>query len=298
MQSPPSSTKRPAAMNLLDIPEDNMMSIINPLDVVSFILLMSTCKTLFNMRRTYMLYASEILNSYREYDNASYIPMLLNSYVNLDCIRQKKCKILDEIPQKLNVEKVKNTMNIVAYYQLCNPALFINFTYETSLLIMCCKTVCQKNHYLYKNPIDNLPMIFWHTWQKSAVNVLDLCEIAFHLKHKKYRELCALLSNLKFRMPNITRVYDTIDFISKYMSYGSTNETKAIMACVMYMYIQFHIKTLLNTPKFDKTIRENFVAQKKDLIKNIEDLKKFPIYLRTFLTTTIENSADMLRQNI
>lgn len=224
--------------------------------------------------------------------------MLLNSYINLDVMREKQKDVLQKLPYRLDLEKTKNTMSIMAYYHICYRFTNGVDTYNPSILEMCCKAVCHKYRYKYTQPHSNLYRCFWNignSWQNCCVNIVDLCEISYHLRNKKFRNLYNLLWNFEFRFTHSSCAIYTILYLTDYVNLETNKNLKAVIICLMFMYIQTELEALLPDPYFNKKSRTTLVEKSYELIEDIDRMTSFPRYLKKFIINTIQNGASMLQ---
>lgn len=281
-------------MNIIDLNEDHMSHIVQGLDIPTFIFFMSTCKYLFAMHHTCKWHVYDIHQFYMHYDPRPYIPMLLNSYIDIGCMQTKQNNIINKLPKKIDYITLKNTMNILAYYQLCNLKTINDSVYDTCVLETCCKAICQYYKYSYKRPHDSLYRIFWQDWQYICVNVIELCEIAYHIRYRKYHTLYNMMCNLKFRLVYSCSMFDTISFLIKFVEYEINKQFKAIVVSLLYMYLMNDMDEIVKSPNFNKIFKDTVITKAYEFMQNIQDMHKFPKYLRNFLVATIQECVNSM----
>lgn len=290
------TSEKRRTMNLLDLTEDHIWHIVYELDIASFIFFISTCKYLFAMRHTSKWYVNDIYKFYWEYDPRPYIPMLLNSYIDIERMQSKERRIIKNLPKKIDYKMLKNTMNILPHYQLCNPSTFVHIAYDESILETCCKAICRYYKYSYKRPHESLYRIFWQDWQYLCVNVIELCEIAYHIRHRKYHTLYNMMHNLEFRLVYSCCIFDTISFLIKFVEYETNKQIKAVVVCLLYMYMMNDIDGLMQSSNYNKNFQDTVIEKGYEFIECIEEMHKFPKYLRNFLNSTIQECVDLMSQ--
>jgi hypothetical protein len=228
------------------------------------------------------------MKNYNEYGITPY--MLLHSYINID-FGKKETTIVLKLPSKLDYTKSKNTMNTVAYYSTLWSDMYARntelcFSLYSELLEMCCKTVCQKNRYKYAKPYHRLYRGIWGTiqWKTSCLNIVDLCEIVYHIKNRKYAKLYNTLLNLDFSIIGCNNVIYTVQYITEYTNYETNPVYKAVLICLIYMYLGVNNNFATFTKRFQDVIMEKAVEH----TIYIKDMSMFPKYLRNFMIEKIE----------
>lgn len=226
---------------------------------------------------------------YKEFDINAF--SFLNSYINTDAFRNKEDVITNKLPYKLDLMKTRNTIAIISFYACNNPAIYnlnaaLRYRVYGNLLEMCCKAVCQKYKYKYlKSYYCKVGWFIWGTtaWNKCCINMVELCEIVYHIKNRKYAKLYNTLLNLEFRNVEYSCVYDTVKFLTDYANYEANITYKAVFACLIYMYLNVYN----NFEKFPN--RFQIIASEKasEHVAKINVLTQFPLYLRHFMIEQI-----------
>jgi len=322
-------------MNILDLSIDHVQHIASNLDVVSFIFLLSTCKQLFQVRKALMRCHGDE-EKYQQYDEGVPLTyMMFYSYINIlgfkensaivlkypranettvDAVIENlqydyeiadKCKtMLRILPKKVDLLRVKNTFVIMGYHCFRNPQVKLHNNRELQDILaeFCCKAVCRKYNYKYSQPYHKVVSLFSHNWHESCVNMVDMCEIAYHIKNRKYNRLYETLWNMKFAWVDYTQIHQTIDFLMKCVNsednnirWGCSIKYKAIIICMIYMYIQNDIPEFQKSPKFTDKFKKVIVEKSYEHMEDIGYMLEFPKYLRNFMINTIRNASVMIQ---
>jgi hypothetical protein len=276
-------------MNILDLPEDHVMQCMKTLDVMSFVIFMSSCKYLYNSRFVYMKFV-ECITQYEEYGISPFL--YLNSYINMDSFKNKEDKITMKLPSKLDYTRTKNTMNIVGFYatewsEIYDKDARLRFSIYSDLLEMCCKAVCQKYRYKYSKPYHRLYRTIWSSiqWKTCCLNIVDLCEIIYHIKNRRYPKLYNTLCNLQFRAGGYKSAVNTVQYITDYAKYETNHYFKSVLIYLIYTYVGMNN----NLAMFPKTFQDVIMVKASEHIEYIKDMSMFPKYLRKFMIEKIES---------
>lgn len=276
-------------MIILDVPDDFIIQIVGGLDVVSFVFFMSTCKQLYNSRNAYI----EFMQDFSQYKEFGINPFLfLNSYINPDNFKNKNDKIIDNLPYKLNYVKTKNTINVMSFYATYNANIYnlnaaLRYKVDANILDMCCKAVCQKYRYNFSKAYYKLNFIIWgvQEWKKSCLNIIDVCELVYHIKHRKFSRVYNTLLQLDFRI--VKEPYDTVKFLTDYATYETNPMFKAILISLIYMYMN----TKNNFDTFTDIFQNIAIEKAYEHIEYISEMKQFPMYLRNFMIKQLAQVA-------
>lgn len=283
-------------MSLLNIKEDNLFHLIQHLDVVSFIILLSTCKHFYKSRKICQRFLPDC-KKYNEYAEGSLITELLNSYINLPYFSLSKYNVnsIQKSISKIDHKKTKNTLSIIGYSCLSAATICVFDSYKTDtiLLEICCKTVCRKYRYKYTQPYAKLYCLFWNNWFKSCVNILDICELAYHIKNRKYRNVYNTLSAIQFRSQP-SNVFDTLSFIVNYIEMQCDNKFKAILFCLLFMYISRNIDDLSSNVNNIELFRATAIMKAEEISNRLEKMLELPTYLRIYIQSQIIQASNML----
>lgn len=279
-------------MNIFDLTEDSVMQIVNNMDIVSFIFFMSTCKHFYDLRKVCIKFVSDT-EAFKHYSQTPLISMLMNSYLVLTKFRDTECEIIGKLPSRIEHDKIRNTMTIMGYYCEKHPTIYeYHHTCNTTLLEICCKSVCRKYRYKYTRPYHRLYRLFWCDWYLIGVNMIDICELVYHIKNRKYRHVYDTLMNLKFRLVNKQMLYDTVKFVHKYMELEDKKEFNACMIYLIYAYFTHDINVLKDLLTDKVRLKKVVMEKAKEHIFELRQLQTFPTYLKEFMANNIKHCYD------
>lgn len=272
-------TKDSIAMHLLSLPEDNICNILFNLDVVQFIFLLSTCKQLYQMRKEGLKFFKEG-NNYSEYDSTSkFIAVFLSSYIDIPSY-QTDCYGKYLLPgTKLQENKIKNTLSVIGYHCTQNTKLHKIYKTDDRLLVMCCRAVSKKFRYKYKEPYHRLHRLFWLNWHLCNVSVFDICELIYHIKNRKYRNVFNLLSSIKFRESTTDNSIETLNYLVTYIKCDNDNKYVATILCLMYMHI-VHTK---DSDQYTPHLKQTIIEKSEQHTEALNNVTEFPKYLKEFM---------------
>ena len=315
-------------MNLLDLTIDHLQYVSSNIDVVSFIFFLSTCKQLFHLRKALMRYHSDN-EKYQQYDIVPLVHVILYSYIDFHGFREnseipartscadeglveamikqsnyeynigKKCKsMIQKLPPVVDISRVKNTLTIMGYHCFKNQhvKLYSNRVMVKMLPELCCKAVTRRFRYKYTRAYYKVEAQFYYEWHESCVNMLDLCEVAYHLKNRKYNRLHETLCNMQFVWVDFTQIHQTVDYLVRFANGESCIKHKAIIICIIYMYLRNDITEFKKSPKCTDKFMNVVLEKAYEHIEDIEHIRAFPKYLKDFMIDTIRNTA-ILMQN-
>ena len=279
-------------MALLTTNEDHINQIVKHLDVVSFIMLLCTCKHLFKLRKGCMKFL-HINEKFAEYcDKLPYVAAFSSSYIQLQrfSIPEKYPSVISCSNKTIDEQKLNNTLMVLGYHCTSNPEMFGPFRHNFGLVDLCCKLICQKFNYKYTRAYSKLYSIFWLKWHIINVNVIDICEIAYHVKNRKYRNLMSKLASINFDIHK-KNVNQTLSYMMKYLEFQFEKHFRIAIIYIIFAYIEENVEYIKSLPKLCITIQQ----KANELSNNLLDVKSFPKYLQKFIQKKLIVVADILQ---
>jgi hypothetical protein len=272
--------------------EDSLICVAQNLDIISFVQLVFTCKYLYNLRKILIKHIQEY-QDYFEYSNGlNILSVLFDSYIGLnqynDIFQFKEFFYLKHKYDKGCCEqKVKNTINIIGYQGSKETIEFSTHEYSWMLSCMAEKAVCEKYEYTYKkNRYIRISNVFSLNWHICDINVIDICEIVLHLKHRKYKNVMNTINSALFR-DNF--VLETIHYIVEYTPLKKESRFRFAIICILYKYLD------VIYDKIEPDIKKGIQKIVKDIaisnIPVINRIESFPKYLKQFFIKTITDTA-------
>ena len=280
-------------MNILELTEDSIAHIVHNVDIVSFIFLMSTCKYFYDLRMVLVRFVSDS-EQYKEYLEMPIINILMNSYINLAKFRVKLQLMIDKPSNKNDYHKMKNTMTIMACYCAKYPGMY-NFHCTIVMLDMCCKSVCNKYRYKYsKQPYHKIYKFFWEKWHTCGINFMDICEIIYHIKNRKYRNLYNTLANIKFRIVNKQTIYNTIEYMQSCTKLEDKIEFNTGMIYLIYPYMTCNMDVLQEIANTNINLKTIIMEKASEHVWEISEMPTYPKYLKDFIIGNIMYCYDCI----
>jgi hypothetical protein len=234
-------------------------------------------------------------NNYSEYDGTSkFIAVFLSSYIDIpryqmDCYGNYLSSDI-KVVSKLQVNKIKNTLSVIGYHCTQNTQLHKTYKTDDHLLVMCCRAVCKKFRYKYKQPYHRLHRLFWLNWHLSSISILDICELIYHVKNRKYMNVFNLLSSITFRKSTMDNSIDTLDYLVTYVKCDNDNKYVAAILCLMYMHIM-HTK---DSVKYTIQLKQTIIEKSQQHAEAIINIPEYPKYLKDFMVHRFTSIATIL----
>lgn len=285
---------------LLDLNQDNLFALSQNLDIVSFVNVFLTCKKLYSLRKDYSKFLI-IIDEYKKYDTKNNIfDILLSSYINFDSIKNinesNYIKLDSEIITKTGLDKkrLSNTCNAIGFYcinynHLISPLdndVIINYIHE-----IICTTHNYRCSYFVKSCKKKLYNFLKINFYTSDINIFDICEILYHIKHRKYRKIYDILHNLNFKCStSVADLSYTLSVFMQYIEKLNGHNNKIIIASVLYSYIEFNINKIKIYEKLSKIIK----YKANEFISVIDESKVYPKYLKKFIIDKMNNVGCLL----
>jgi hypothetical protein len=105
-----------------------------------------------------------------------------------------------------------------------------------------------------------------------------------------------MMRNLEFRLVYSCRMFDTISFLIEFVEYETNKQIKAVVVCLLYMYMMNDIDGLMQSSNYKKNFQDTVIMKGYEFMECIEEMHKFPKYLRNFLNSTIQECVDLMSQ--
>lgn len=266
-------------MRITSLTDDNICNILLNLDVVQFIFLLTTCKQFYNMRKTALHFLTDE-SSYSNYDNKSrFITAFLNSYITHTTYSERYL----QAGCKYDEKRIKNTLSIIGYKCTLDSKLHEIHKTNDQLLVLCCKAICRKFRYKYNQPYHRLYRLFWLNWHTCGISIWDLCELVYHIKNRKYKNVVTTLNSITYRESNTDYLFDTLSYIIAYIKNDQDNRYVAIIICLMYMYITENINNLNENIKLSSSFKEVIIEKAYEHIESVKAIDAYPKYLKEYI---------------
>jgi hypothetical protein len=281
-------------MNILDYNEDIICKLTEDLTISSMIVLLSSCKTLYNMRKEY-LKNNKTSKEYSEYDiSASYINILVNSNIGIS-----KTPLLTNNPDNVPLAvQIRNTIQLMmfAYYKDKRGAIR---TYNMTIVHNYCSNMIFKM-LGYKKLIQcewYLSILYDTQWYESNISIYDYYQIIYLFKKRNFRKLEELLLNIQFTnrkqyilttLSIAMQIFDRLD--NKYI--------RMIIICLIYTYIDYIINVLFEN-SLEKNIKliKILVVKWDELGHQISVDNKLPKYIIKIINNRIATTIEHILKN-
>jgi hypothetical protein len=223
----------------------------------------------------------------------------LNSYIYIEKL-QNNIIINNDIENNImNENKINNTFDIFGYYcikNINNNSLFDQYiSYYKYFTTVCSNKICKKYNYKYKNISVIFSKIFDLEWYKTNINIFQLCEIAHHIKMKKYINVYNNLLSLTFK-ENKFKIIDTIYFLVEIFTfnYKILSKFKIIFAYILYYYIDINFNRIYKETNINDCSKNIFINIGNNILNHIDDLK-IPKYIKTLIINKISDTVLKLK---
>ncbi len=285
----------------MDLTDDNLMQISQSLEIVSFIYFLSTCKRLYGQRSILMRCMKQPKN-YDKYNDDNFARVIMNSYINIDdyCLPYYKGMLVDtgfvkllKFPPDLCEAKLSNTMKIVNYHCTEDPQTWTRCKYKAELFAdLHCNIVCQKYNYRYFKSSEQIKELFWYNWHNINIKMLDLCEIAYHIKQRKYQRLQASLESIQFDV-HILNIPDTLKYMLDITQSNYVKKSlRVAIVCIMYTYIAKYTEEIKSmSSKLSKVM----MNKAKELSNDIMNIKGLPKYIKIYIINKLNTTSELLK---
>jgi hypothetical protein len=204
------------------------------------------------MRKTYLKFLTEV-QKYNNYNqDFNYIAVLLNSYFNININKDNISKDnmlainTDTDCETHNKLKIENTLNIFRYYCISNNISGLELDKFTKYYCIheyisekYFQIICKKN----KKFIKLIVLLFQFKWYETNIDILQLYDIAYNIKMKKYNNLYDNLLSFKFNVNNNNyNVRDTFLFLLNLLGSNINNKLNYVIIYILYDYYNIIIK--------------------------------------------------------
>jgi hypothetical protein len=281
-------------MNILDYNEDIICKLTEDLTISSMIVLLSSCKTLYNMRKEY-LKNNKTSKEYSEYDiSASYINILVNSNIGIS-----KTPLLTNNPDNVPLAvQIRNTIQLMMFAHHKDKRCAIS-TYNKTIVHNYCSNMIFKM-LGYKKLIQcewYLSILYDTQWYESNISIYDYYQIIYLFKKRNFRKLEELLLNIQFTnrkqyilttLSIAMQIFDRLD--NKYI--------RMIIICLIYTYIDYIINVLFEN-SLEKNIKliKILVVKGDELGHQISVGNKLPKYIIKIINNRIATTIEHILKN-
>jgi hypothetical protein len=241
------------------------------------------------------------VKEYKKYNdnNNNLINILFNSYIFIENIQNDVIFNNDIENNIMNETKLNNTFDIFGYYcikNINNNSLFDqNISYYKYFTKVCSDKICKKYNYKYKNLSIVFSKIFDLEWYKTNINVFQICEIAYHIKMKKYINVYNNLLLLTFK-ENKYNIKDTIFFLIEIFTfnYKKLSKFKIVFAYILYNYIDINFNMIYKETNINNYTKDIFINNGNNILNHIDELK-IPKYMKTLIINKISDTVLKLK---
>jgi hypothetical protein len=277
-------------MNILDYNEDIICKLTDHLSIASMIALLSSCKTLYNMRKEY-LKNHKTSKEYSTYDiSASYINILVNSNIGIS-----KTPLLTNTPNNVPlVVQIRNTIKLMMFAHHKDKRCAIS-TYNRTIVHNYCSNMIFKM-LGYKKLIQcewYLSILYDIQWYESNISIYDYYQIIYLFKKRNFRKLKELLLNIQF-INNNQYMMTTLSNAMVFFDSIDNQYIRMILIGLIYTYADHILNAMFeNDLKGNIKLIKIFVAKANELGLQMSENNKLPKYIiniiKNKMTATVEH---------
>jgi hypothetical protein len=281
-------------MNILDYNEDIICKLTEDLSISSMIALLSSCKTLYNMRREY-LKNNKISKEYSEYDiSASYINILVNSNIGIS-----NNILLTNNPDNVPLGvQVRNTIQLMMFahhkdkrgaIKTYNRTIVHNYCSDMIFKMLGYKRLVSCNWYL--------SILYDTQWYESNISIYDYYQIIYLFKKRNFRKLEELLLNIQFTNRK-QFVLITLSIAMAFFDRIDNKCLRTLIICLIYTYVDYIIKVLFeNSLETNVKLIKIFLEKGDQLGNQISVDNKLPKYIIKIINNRIATTIEHILKN-
>jgi hypothetical protein len=155
--------------------------------------------------------------------------------------------------------------------------------------------------FMYKQYDDHIQSFYINAlhrnkWWKCNVYLIDMYEIIYFIKKRKYSELYTCLTNMQISQ-NAEHIYNTMMFMINFVDIVRSKAAKVCFLYVLYLQIQKAIDNILDYED-NKAFIECIIRRSHIFMQQTENLKMLPKYLKTLICSQIRQTQQSLINKI